>query len=445
MDLEFEQKADFFLDLNGPRKIPGILKYFKNQYIEIELFGSLSALVSEPFSYKWNYGESINGSKITLSDVTNLTTEYGNGFDFSTWTAKFLFIGGRFSTVAEPIAISSTFSNFTSWIGKKYFSRKKAYNFISTLKILQIKDVLFNVLDEGEFKIYHGLNSKNGANEISLSNGAYLKITKRNIGFEELFRGLSWFNSFVSLSTYSRSSIEIGYLYYDDYEPKILRFYVGKSKSNLPVYPKHNFYLFKHQDLANSFKRIVYSWYSKRSKLSVSINLLLNYVQSQGEFSEADFMNVIHALENFHRSVRRNTVLSNLKHTSRIKEIEGSVPKKHLDFLRSRMINSNEPSLHQRLEWLIEEFGLTIFKKVVSDETQFVRDVKNSRNYYTHFSKQLEGKALMGKELFYLTEKLKILLISGILRELGFSIAAIDRIVRNNEHNVFASLAFEEF
>lgn len=444
MELEFEHKVDFFLNLDEPRRIPGILKYFKNQYIEIELFGSLNGLVQDLFTHKWIYGESINGSKITLSNVTNLTTQYGSSFDFSTWTAHLLFIGGKFLLAEQPIAISSSFSSLTSWMGERYFIRKKSERISSSVRVRKIKETRIRISDDTDFKIYHGLNSKNGVSEINLSNRAYLKITKKNADFEELFKDLNWFNSFLSLSTYSRSNIESGYLYFDGSESKYIRFYIGKSKNSTLIFPKDNFYLFKYQDLSSSLKKIVSSWYSKRSQLSVSINLLLTYIQTQGEFSEADFMNIIHGLENFHRSVRKNTVLPDSKHSNRIKEIESSIPKKHLDFLKSRLINSNEPSLHQRLDLLIKEFGLTTFKKVVTVESKFIKDVKNSRNYYTHFNRQLEKKALKNNELFYLTEKLKILLISGILRELGFSIIAIDRIIKNNEHNIFASLAFEE-
>lgn len=445
MELEFEIKGEFFLEVGEPKKVPGILKYFKNQFIELEIFGSLSGLVSEPYSISWIYGESLEGKKITLTNVSNIESKMGFSFDYSRWTSNFLFIGARFSSDSTPIAISSTFTNLTSWLQQKYFRHNRSSLGLSSIKILNIRDRIFKIPNIGEIKIYHGLSSNNRFSEISLNNKAYVKLTKENSNFEELLRELNWLNSFISFATFSKSDIEQGNIYYEEDNPKWLKFYVGKSLNNTRANQKDHFYLYRYVDVSKSLKKLIQAWYEKRFHLSISINLLLLNLNGSTEFSEANFMNIIHGLENFHRSVRKNTVISEQKHKNRVAEVLKTIPPKYKDFIQSRLINSNEPSLHKRLESLIEEFGLSSFNKVVNDRDQFIRDVKNSRNYYTHFSKKLEKKALKGEQLFYLTEKLKILLISSILKEIGFSTNEIDRIIKNNEHNVFASLTFEEF
>ena len=45
--------------------------------------------------------------------------------------------------------------------------------------------------------------------------------------------------------------------------------------------------------------------------------------------------------------------------------------------------------------------------------------IKDSRNYYTHYSLHLADKALKEDELFYATEKLKVILIALLLIEIG--------------------------
>ena len=78
-------------------------------------------------------------------------------------------------------------------------------------------------------------------------------------------------------------------------------------------------------------------------------------------------------------------------------------------------------NLHSRLTELIEKYSNDILDKVLGDKTKFVTDVKNSRNYYTHYDKRLEKKALKGADLFYLSERLKILLVCAFLMEAGIT------------------------
>jgi hypothetical protein len=80
----------------------------------------------------------------------------------------------------------------------------------------------------------------------------------------------------------------------------------------------------------------------------------------------------------------------------------------------------NNLNLHSRLTELTEKYSNNILDKILGDKNQFVLNVKNSRNYYTHYSKDGVKKALKGSELFYLSERLKILLVCSFLEEVGF-------------------------
>ena len=47
--------------------------------------------------------------------------------------------------------------------------------------------------------------------------------------------------------------------------------------------------------------------------------------------------------------------------------------------------------------------------------------MRDSRNYYTHYSSELKDKSLHGMELYYLTQRLKLLLTFALLLDSGFS------------------------
>ena len=58
-------------------------------------------------------------------------------------------------------------------------------------------------------------------------------------------------------------------------------------------------------------------------------------------------------------------------------------------------------------EKLTEKYSNKILDKILGDKVQFVLNVKNSRNYYTHYSNDGEKKALKGGQLFLFIRKAK--------------------------------------
>ncbi|HMC87888.1 MAG TPA: HEPN domain-containing protein, partial [Chitinophagaceae bacterium] len=70
------------------------------------------------------------------------------------------------------------------------------------------------------------------------------------------------------------------------------------------------------------------------------------------------------------------------------------------------------------------------FDERVRDKDCFIKKAKDSRNYYTHFDKSLEKKSLEGKDLFDLTENLKLILFSAIFKRMAVPVDAYDESVR---------------
>ena len=120
-----------------------------------------------------------------------------------------------------------------------------------------------------------------------------------------------------------------------------------------------------------------------------------------------------------------------------VDEIINSVDNSNKAWLKERLNFSNEPSLHSRLLELLNSFSIETIDKIVNDTEQFIKDTKNSRNYYTHYDQILHKKALKTGKLFTLTEKLKIILITVILLETGFSEEQIGNLFKRNEYRFF--------
>jgi hypothetical protein len=75
--------------------------------------------------------------------------------------------------------------------------------------------------------------------------------------------------------------------------------------------------------------------------------------------------------------------------------------------------------------------------KIIDNKDLFVKQVKWSRNYYTHYSSDGKKKALKDSELLYLSEKLKILLACAFLIEVGFDREKLGKLVDNSKRMLF--------
>src|SRR5690606_30630984 len=113
--------------------------------------------------------------------------------------------------------------------------------------------------------------------------------------------------------------------------------------------------------------------------------------------TENSFLNIAQAVETFHRRFRNNLVLPKDEYEKKKRDIMGAVPIEHKDWLKDKLNFANELTLHQRLEQMLSEFSNQTLNTVIKNRVEFIRDIKNSRNYYTHYDSKLKTKAKNGE------------------------------------------------
>ncbi|GAH56934.1 unnamed protein product, partial [marine sediment metagenome] len=145
--------------------------------------------------------------------------------------------------------------------------------------------------------------------------------------------------------------------------------------------------------------------------------------------------------ESYHRRTRKNDVINKSEHKKRIKSIIDSAPEEHKDWLKERLDFSNEPTLKQRIGELTHNGDdYWIFFRGKIERKKFLKDVKNTRNYFIHYNKSLKDKALNGEELDLACIYLKNIIEYHLLREIGFSSKSIrPKIVKelNRKRDIF--------
>ena len=132
---------------------------------------------------------------------------------------------------------------------------------------------------------------------------------------------------------------------------------------------------------------------------------------------ELNFLTLAQALETFHRRRRHGAILSKDEHKQKMYEILENVPDTYKKWLKDALAFSNEKSLKIRLSELMDE-NIEVMRPIMNHKEEFIKKVRDTRNYLTHFDHRMKKKAATGTELHWLTEKLSILLQGCLLQEI---------------------------
>jgi ApeA N-terminal domain 1 len=122
----------------------------------------------------------------------------------------------------------------------------------------------------------------------------------------------------------------------------------------------------------------------------------------------------------------------------------GGLPSIHAKFINlvqavesyhgRRRPSGKRPALFKRLSELVDEAELAKWGLVADeDKDQFIRGIVDTRNYYTHYSREYERKSLAPPALLDAMTVLETLLEVSLLGELGFSTEDAHTMTRSKE------------
>ncbi|MGE8021535.1 HEPN domain-containing protein [Peribacillus frigoritolerans] len=203
--------------------------------------------------------------------------------------------------------------------------------------------------------------------------------------------------------------------------------------------------------IGSNFEKVFQNWFMKNEKLKPVIDLYIGIYYQRTSY-ERHFLNAVQALEAYHRLTRKNEVLPKSEHKLKIESILSSTQDEHKVWLRGKLNFSNEPSLHERLEDLFRpikdpqniNYGMAynLFRFHNTKIEGLIRDIKNTRNYNTHFDEKLKKKAVKGEDLIQLTNLLIIMIEYYLMTELELNEEMIikiakEKVVKNSQHRSY--------
>ena len=471
MKEKFNIKGEWFLPSNPSNKVHGTLVYDPQSGADLDLYGTLDpsdlhrGLKDEIIIH----GISSDSKKITLYRCfmtqfggVSLFRDEDSGKPSVSYSILYTLIGIHIDSPEDLTfdTISCEIFNLDEWVGISGFQRDP--DEFENMKNKEVK-VHYKLPSPVEFEIDD--NTKGRFNFTASHPGgmafrknlainqavAFEAIAKTDKNISELLDYVISFQNFLILalyqSTYPTSIILSGEKHKNLYEN-------GKSirKSVLLYVSSRNFkeneksklgieMIFNYRKIEKTFPARIKNWFAKYELLEPAFDLLFEQFYNDKMFTVNTFLNLAQAAETFHARVDNHTKMPKADYTKMKDEILNLAPKVYHEWLNEQFNFGNNLNLQRRLTEIADKYSNEIVDIILSDKSKFVLQVKHSRNYYTHYSDSSKKKALKGSDLFYLSQKLKILLVCAFLMEVGFEKEELSSSLSNLKWKLFSHLA----
>ncbi|RZO10682.1 hypothetical protein EKG40_03700 [Pseudomonas moorei] len=180
------------------------------------------------------------------------------------------------------------------------------------------------------------------------------------------------------------------------------------------------------KSIAERFGQLLANWVESYDVLTPALHHFFAVQDASHKYQDTRFLAMAQGLETFHRrTAPSETQMEPSDFQAMVTRILKSCGEEDANWLEGRLIYGNELTLLKRLNQLIAPFQELFGTK--RDCAYIVRKTVETRNYFTHFDKRLEAKALNGSKLVYVIYRLRVLFIFNILFHLGFT---TDEIIR---------------
>lgn len=170
------------------------------------------------------------------------------------------------------------------------------------------------------------------------------------------------------------------------------------------------------------FETAISNWFAARSRLGPVVGILHANIGNSREFVHNNFLNIVQAVEAFHRRILQDTEelkKDNIALVTRLLDLIEN--KEDRQWLEGRLAYSYEPNLRVRLKELIGRYKEVLFTEPPTNKkvSRLISNIVEKRNYFTHYESTIEKKDNETMQLLGFTTFLKTLLAFCLLDHIG--------------------------
>jgi hypothetical protein len=191
----------------------------------------------------------------------------------------------------------------------------------------------------------------------------------------------------------------------------------GSEEDEIHLFPFHS--------ILPSLEIMITRWYQLEEDIRPIIDILYTNIGASNEYVQNNFLNMVQAVEAYHRRRLQDTVGLKKANSAQVMRILNLISDDmDKEWLRPRLDFSYEPSLRNRLKTLFEDHGDVIVVDLKENKKGLgilINFIVEKRNYFTHYDPSLEKKDVDIGKLIQCVDVLKMLLTVLLLKEMGLT------------------------
>jgi hypothetical protein len=202
--------------------------------------------------------------------------------------------------------------------------------------------------------------------------------------------------------------------------------------------------LLPYEVVKDQFAQIVKRWFARSEQATLAANVFFGSELLDSPNVNVKFLALMQAAESYHRSLRGGLYMDQQAYDGAIADFVSHMPTvigpDHAESLKNRLKYGNEHSLRKRLSDMLNRIPKDVQLRIAGDVPKFVSKAVDTRNYFTHYDHASQRNAFAGKDAYIAAERVRILLIASLLRDLGIKGGDLLGVLeRNNEFQHWTS------
>lgn len=448
MTKSFSLKGDWFLPDNPGMRLSGEVSYDTNVGIHLELIGDFKGdiLGAEGYGYPTILGVVEGSRDISLFGCTfisrgQMTLVSGSEMakPVMTFVANAMIDGWHFMSDKDVLAKTLIFEldGLDEWLhvtGFKFSDVKLDLANHSVDMHYQLpKPIPFEypIGCEASFVfVVSNLSQPVYRTSFELYQKVRIRIENYN-GFtlSDIYNIIYEFQSFLMTCTPGEPYVRDVFLFNPDYSielqdgrsvnRKLTLFYnqhftIKENKWNFM------FMMIPYSLIKDAYPTLIKKWDGIFSDFEPAINLLVEQIRDKNTFNDNDFLNLAQAAETIHDRINPDAVKMPKEEYDELKTtVLDHVPEEGKAFVAGLLQYGNNVSFATRIKELVDSCPDAIINVFIPDKDIFVKEIRDSRNYYTHYTLSNKKHVKRGYGLLRLSERLQMLLVLVLLLHIG--------------------------
>lgn len=428
--------------LNYDPRIGITLKYIGNLR-SVKLNSENSPLEFDLININTVLGYDINGKKITLVDSREISWKSeGPGLRTATLNVKYAFIGKEYFDFENTRLKTTSFETtiFKNWLWKTGYKRELVADTIFDFNISyrRVNKIIYQINTNFDLIFEVAAKMEDDLNEYIIKETPVITFKySQPINFVDVLKDYDHIKYFFCF-TFFKTTTPLSIFVWDVNKIKYLvlahHTQNGEQTSNIRSF------LFNYEESEHVISQLLSSWYSKREKYITISSLIYNNFEGNNSIENL-FLNIIQAIEYFHRIFINNEIEPENIYKAKKKAILDTVDLQYKEWLQNKLQHSNEPSLKVRIENLVNRVSFT--KVNILFNVSDIKKIVNTRNLLNHSGDLTTDDTIRDQEDYLETiDKLRALLIVNILYELVGSEEWISNLVEKNLGRISSYISF---